>query len=118
MKNTKVQELAKKIANANNIEMDKALEIAKKALNIKEETKAIEKEYYLFNDSETTYKGVKKWFAEKQFFGDKKTLGEISITFIKIVNVLKETEKAVQLEVETPYGISSQWYPKSVLLTK
>ena len=40
MKNTKVQELAKKIAKANNIEMDKALEIAKKALNIKEETKA------------------------------------------------------------------------------
>ena len=30
MKNTKVQELAKKIAKANNIEMDKALEIAKK----------------------------------------------------------------------------------------
>lgn len=76
MKNTKVQELAKKIAKANNIEMDKALEIAKKALNIKEETKAIEKEYYLFNDSETVYKGVKKWFAEKQFFGDTKTLIE------------------------------------------
>lgn len=48
--------------------MDKALEIAKKALNIKEETKAIEKEYYLFNDSETAYKGVKKWFAEKHFW--------------------------------------------------
>lgn len=118
MKNTKVQELAKKIAKVNNIEMDKALEIAKKSLNIQEETKEIEKEYYLFNDSEVSYKGVKRWFAEKQFFGDTKNLGEISITFIKILNVLKETEKAVQLEVETPYGTTSQWYPKSVLLVK
>ena len=54
-----VKQLAEKIAKVNNIEMDKALEIAKKALNIKEETKEIEKEYYLFNDSETAYKGVK-----------------------------------------------------------
>lgn len=118
MKNTKIQKLAEKIVNVNKVSIEEALRIAEKALDVQSEESAINKDYYQFSDSNTIYKGVKKWFAEKQFFGDKKSLGEISITFIKILNVLKETEKAVQLEVETPYGNSAQWYPKSVLLTK
>lgn len=110
----KVETLAKKIAKVNNLPMEEALKIAEKALAIKEE----QKDFYLFNNSETPYKGVKKWFAEKEFHGDKKLLGEMSVVFISITSVVEESEKAVKLAIQTPYGASEKWYPKSVLLTK
>lgn len=110
----KVETLAKQIAKANNLPMEEAVKIAEQALAVKEE----QNDFYLFDNSETPYKGVKKWFAEKEFKGDKKLLGEMSVEFISITSVVEESEKAVKLAIKTPYGESQKWYPKSVLLKK
>lgn len=114
----KEKELTQKIATVNNIPLDKAEEIAKKVSTLQKEKAKDEQEFYLFHESNLKYKGVTKWFAEKQFKGDKKLLGEMSVTFISILAVEEETEKAVKLTTKTPYGESSQWFPKSVLLVK
>ena len=39
----------------------------------------------------------------------------MSVSAISINELLEETEKAVKLEIVTPYGTSAKWYPKSVL---
>jgi hypothetical protein len=73
-------------------------------------------DFYFFRSSNVKFQGVKKWFAEKEFYGrNKKDLAFMSVTAISVKDLVEETEKAVKLEIVTPYGISTKWYPKSVL---
>ncbi|WP_295369180.1 hypothetical protein [uncultured Streptococcus sp.] len=73
-------------------------------------------DFYFFRSSNVKFQGVKKWFAEKEFHGrNKKDLAFMSVTAISVKDLVEETEKAVKLEIVTPYGISTKWYPKSVL---
>lgn len=73
-------------------------------------------DFYFFRSSNVKFQGVKKWFAEKEFYGrNKKDLAFMSVTAISVKDLIEETEKAVKLEIVTPYGVSTKWYPKSVL---
>lgn len=73
-------------------------------------------DFYFFRSSNVKFQGVKKWFAEKEFHGrNKKDFAFMSVTAISVKDLVEETEKAVKLEIVTPYGISTKWYPKSVL---
>ena len=73
-------------------------------------------DFYFFRSSNVKFQGVKKWFAEKEFYGrNKKDLAFMSVTAISVKDLVEETEKAVKLEIVTPYGTSTKWYPKSVL---
>lgn len=73
-------------------------------------------DFYFFRSSNVKFQGVKKWFAEKEFYGrNKKDLAFMSVTAISVKDLVEETEKAVKLGIVTPYGISTKWYPKSVL---
>lgn len=56
------------------------------------------------------------WFAEKEFRGrNKKDLAFMSVSAISVKGLVEETDKAVKLEIVTPYGVSAKWYPKSVI---
>lgn len=73
-------------------------------------------DFYFFRSSNVKFQGVKKWFAEKEFYGrNKKDLAFMSVTAVSVKDLVEETEKAVKLEIVTPYGTSTKWYPKSVL---
>lgn len=77
---------------------------------------SMQADYYFFASSKTKFQGVKKWFAEKEFKGrGKKDLASMSVTAVKVNGIVAETSKAVQLEIATPYGVSTKWYPKSVI---
>lgn len=77
---------------------------------------SMQADYYFFASSNTKFQGVKKWFAEKEFKGrGKKDLACMSVTAVKVNGIVAETSKAVQLEIVTPYGVSTKWYPKSVI---
>lgn len=39
----------------------------------------------------------------------------MSVSAISIKGLVEETDKAVKLEIVTPYGVSAKWYPKSVI---
>lgn len=96
----------------NDVTFSEALKLAWKV--VKRQNMA--DDIYFFQSSNVKFQGVKKWFAEKEFFGrNKKDLAFMSVRSISINSLLEETEKAVKLEITTPYGISTKWYPKSVL---
>lgn len=96
----------------NNVTFSEALKLAWKV--VKRQNMA--DDFYFFHSSNVKFQGVKKWFAEKEFYGrNKKDLAFMSVSAISINKLLEETEKAVKLEIVTPYGTSAKWYPKSVL---
>mgnify|MGYP000876767405 FL=1 len=96
----------------NDVTFSEALKLAWKV--VKHQNMA--DDFYFFQSSNVKFQGVKKWFAEKEFYGrNKKDLAFMSVRSISINSLLEETEKAVKLEITTPYGISTKWYPKSVL---
>lgn len=73
-------------------------------------------DFYFFRSSNVKFQGVKKWFAEKEFRGrNKKDLAFMSVSAISVKGLVEETDKAVKLEIVTPYGVSAKWYPKSVI---
>ena len=96
----------------NDVTFSEALKLAWKT--VKRQNMA--DDFYFFHSSNVKFQGVKKWFAEKEFYGpNKKDLAFMSVSAISINELLEETEKAVKLEIVTPYGTSTKWYPKSVL---
>lgn len=97
----------------NDVTFSEALKLAWKV--VKHQNMA--DDFYFFQSSSVKFQGVKKWFAEKEFYGrNKKDLAFMSVRSISINSLLEETDKAVKLEIATPYGISAKWYPKSVLV--
>lgn len=96
----------------NDVTFSEALKLAWKV--VKRQNMA--DDFYFFHSSNVKFQGVKKWFAEKEFSGrNKKDLAFMSVRSISINSLLEETDKAVKLEIATPYGTSAKWYPKSVL---
>jgi len=83
----------------NDVTFSEALKVAWKA--VKRQNMA--DDFYFFRSSNIKFQGVKKWFAEKEFRGR------------NIKGLVEETDKAVKLEIVTPYGVSAKWYPKSVI---
>ena len=96
----------------NDVTFSEALKFAWKA--VKRQNMA--DDFYFFRSSNVKFQGVKKWFAEKEFRGsDKKDLAFMSVSAISVKELVEETDKAVKLEIVTPYGVSAKWYPKSVI---
>ena len=96
----------------NDVTFSEALKFAWKA--VKRQNMA--DDFYFFRSSNVKFQGVKKWFAEKEFRGlNKKDLAFMSVTAISIKGLVEVTDKAVKLEILTPYGVSAKWYPKSVI---
>lgn len=96
----------------NDVTFSEALKFAWKA--VKRQNMA--DDFYFFRSSNVKFQGVKKWFAEKEFRGlNKKDLAFMSVSAISIKGLVEETDKAVKLEIVTPYGVSAKWYPKSVI---
>ena len=102
----------------NDVTFSEALKFAWKA--VKRQNMA--DDFYFFRSSNVKFQGVKKWFAEKEFRGrNKKDLAFMSVSAISAISAIsvkglvEETDKAVKLEIVTPYGISAKWYPKSVI---
>ena len=96
----------------NDVTFSEALKVAWKA--VKRQNMA--DDFYFFRSSNVKFQGVKKWFAEKEFCGrNKKDLAFMSVSAISLKVLVEETDKAVKLEIVTPYGVSAKWYPKSVI---
>ena len=111
---TQLMRLAQKIYKneKNDVTFSEALKFAWKAVKRQNMTD----DFYFFRSSNVKFQGVKKWFAEKEFRGhNKKDLAFMSVSAISVKGLVEETDKAVKLEIVTPYGVSAKWYPKSVI---
>lgn len=96
----------------NDVTFSEALKFAWKAVK----RQNMSDDFYFFRSSNVKFQGVKKWFAEKEFRGrNKKDLAFMSVSAISVKGLVEETDKAVKLEIVTPYGVSAKWYPKSVI---
>lgn len=111
---SQVMKLAWKIFRneKNDVTFSVALKYAWKAIK----RQSMADDFYFFHSSNVKFQGVKKWFAEKEFCGrNKKDLAFMSVTAISVKGLVEETQKAVKLEIVTPYGTTTKWYPKSVI---
>lgn len=81
---------------------------------------AVPEDAVAFGSSSTKFKGVKIWFAAKEYGMGRKAQreaqGKLAVKMMNDVEVQKETEKAVLLTFNTAYGESKKWFPKSVLV--
>lgn len=71
--------------------------------------------YLLEENSEIDYETaeIKSWFLIKNFTPDEKYVIEVSDR-----EILRETEKAVNIKFTSKYGNLFSWIPKSVFMTK
>lgn len=58
---------------------------------------------------------IKRWFLEKNFTANERYIIECAIAGGEM-EVLKETEKAIQFEADSDFGIFKFWCPKSCLI--
>lgn len=54
---------------------------------------------------------IKEWFLNKEF-----SVSEKQVYYKSVLKIVKETEKAVQIKMDSKFGVITKWVPKSCMV--
>lgn len=85
----------------------KDIELAMQSLIKKREELGLTKEELEVNNGPE----IKEWFLNKEFSASEK-----QVYYKSVLKVVKETEKAVQIKMDSKFGAIIKWVPKSCMV--